>query len=503
MASQTLTLGFVPGDRPGFSTDWAHKMRDRCVAALKKISTVKLALPNPEFTTKGLVSNIHQATQVADQFKSMGVNRLLLGTMNFGDEEALSEVARQLEPEGASVMLFGTHDAVDSDGIRAKSDAFCGTLSASMNLHMAGVPFVFSGIMNPDQGQFLDTVKEFIASDPVDVMKEYEEQFDHKYPPPRSSGDHGEQIDAAVESFRDARLGQFGPRASGFVTCAFDERQLMKHFGQRVIPIDLAQVFGRANRLNDDDEQVSAGLKRIGDSADTANVPEAAVMKMAKLYVALQSFLQENKLAAAGHNCWTGIQTEYGICGCSVFSLLEDDGIPIACETDVYGAATMLLQSCIARAFGDDTRPHFMDWTIQHPTDPNLFQAWHCGKAPPSLFVSKPTIRSHEIIAPMLGEEISHGTLEGEIKPGEVTLCRLIEYDGEFRALVSAGQIESSQWKQMRGSWGWVRMPDLNQLYRILIEKGFSHHVSLIHGNYAQVTAEVCTQLGMEVVWVD
>ena len=82
-------------------------------------------------------------------------------------------------------------------------------------------------------------------------------------------------------------------------------------------------------------------------------------------------------------------------------------------------------------------------------------------------------------------------------------MCRLVEHDGAFRALVSKGQIEPSPWKQMRGSWGWVRMPDLNQLYRILIEKGFSHHVSLIHGDYAQVTAEVCNQLGMEVVWVD
>ena len=503
MVSQTLTLGFVPGDRPGFSTEWALRMRDRCVTALKQIPNVKLVLPNPEFTSKGLVSNIDQAAQVADQFKSMAVNRLLLGTMNFGDEEALSEIARQLEPEGASVMLFGTHDAVDSEGIRAKSDAFCGTLSASMNLHMAGVPFIFSGIMDPDQGQFLDSVKEFIASDPVDVMKEYEKQFDHKYPPPRSSGNHIAQINAAAESFCNARLGQFGPRASGFVTCAFDERQLMKQFGQRVVPIDLAKVFGRANRLDDSDEGVNAALERISESANTTQVPQAAVMKMAKLYVALRSFIQEHKLAAAGHNCWTGIQTEYGICGCSVFSLLEDDGIPITCETDVYGAATMLLQSCIARAFDDGTRPHFMDWTIQHPTDPNLFQAWHCGKAPPSLFVSKPTIRSHEILLPLLGEDISHGTLEGEIKPGEVTLCRLVEHDGAFRALVSKGQIEPSPWKQMRGSWGWVRMPDLNQLYRILIEKGFSHHVSLIHGDYAQVTAEVCNQLGMEVVWVD
>jgi L-fucose isomerase-like protein len=224
---------------------------------------------------------------------------------------------------------------------------------------------------------------------------------------------------------------------------------------------------------------------------------------MAKLYVSLAGLIAEHRLVALGHNCWTSIQSEYGICGCGVFSYLEDDGYPIACETDVYGAASLLLQKVVAKQLGVETRPFFMDWTIQHPTDPNLFQAWHCGKAPISTFAKKPAIRTHEILGPLLGENVCGGTMEGEFRTGPVTLFRLTEYGGKFRAMITRGVIETSDWKNMRGSWGWVRVKDLAGLYRCLIEKGFSHHVSLMYGDHAELTAATCRELQMEVVWVE
>jgi L-fucose isomerase-like protein len=238
-------------------------------------------------------------------------------------------------------------------------------------------------------------------------------------------------------------------------------------------------------------------------SDTTIEVGPEPVKRMAKLYVALRALLESNRLAAAGHNCWTSIQSEYGISGCTVFSLLEEDGWPITCETDVYGAATMLLQRCVGEQAGDRRRPFFMDWTIRHPGDANVFQAWHCGKAPISVFKSRPAIRVHEILDPIMGPDHASGTLEGEFRPGPVTLFRLVEYGGKFRGVITRGTIEAREWPDMRGSWGWVRVRDLASLYRVLIEKGFSHHVSLMYGDHAEATAAACELLGAEVVWVE
>lgn len=499
MPVANLKLGFVPGDRPVFSTAWALQMRDRCVKTLRGIAGVELVLPDESISTKGLVRSMEQAEAVAEQFRLAGVNRLLLGTMNFGDEEALCEVARRLR---VPVLLLGTPDAVLNNGKRAGSDSFCGTLSVSMNLHTAGIPFTFAGILEPESEAFRDSVTRFIGASESALRAGFSESFDRRMNPPPVSASMSAIARKAADEFRGARLGQFGPRARGFTTCAFDERQLLRQYGQRVVPIDLALVFGNANRLADTAPEVATAAKKIMGGA-TSEVAPPVIVKMAKLYVSLQGLIHEHRIDALGHNCWTSIQSEYGICGCGVFSFLEDDGYPIACETDVYGAASLLLQKVIAKQFRQETRPFFMDWTIQHPKDPNLFQAWHCGKAPISVFTNKPAIRTHEILGPLLGEASCGGTMEGELRTGPVTLLRLTEYGGRFRAMITRGAIETSEWANMRGSWGWVRVRDLNGLYRCLIEKGFSHHVSLIHGDHAELTAATCRELEMEVVWVE
>ena len=499
MSHTTVKLGFVPGDRPVFSTAWALRMRDRCVETLRKIAGVELVLPGEAITTKGLVRSMEQAEAVAEQFRKAGVERLLLGTMNFSDEEALCEVARRLR---VPVLLLGTPDAVLADGKRAGSDSFCGTLSVSMNLHTAGIPFSFAGILDPANDLFHQSVERFIAAPAPILARESEHAFQRGSSAPATSATVEPIAKRAAADFRGARLGQFGPRARGFTTCAFDERQLLRQFGQRVVPIDLALVFGNANRLSDDAPEVRAAAARITGGAKS-EVAAPVITKMAKLYLSLQGLIREHRIVALGHNCWTSIQSEYGVCGCGVFSYLEEDGYPIACETDVYGAASLLLQKCVAKQLGVETRPFFMDWTIQHPTDKNLFQAWHCGKAPISVFTQKPAIRTHEILGPLLGEAVCGGTMEGELRTGEVTLLRLTEYGGKFRAMITRGVIETSSWQNMRGSWGWVRVRDLDGLYRTLIEKGFSHHVSLIHGDHAVATAATCRELDMEVVWVD
>jgi hypothetical protein len=39
---------------------------------------------------------------------------------------------------------------------------------------------------------------------------------------------------------------------------------------------------------------------------------------------------------------------------------------------------------------------------------------------------------------------------------------------------------------------------DLNKLYNTLVIEGFTHHASLIHGDYGSVIKEACDLLGIE-----
>ena len=93
------------------------------------------------------------------------------------------------------------------------------------------------------------------------------------------------------------------------------------------------------------------------------------------------------------------------------------------------------------------------------------------------------TIKYHSILGESLGIDRSMGTGEFQVKPGMVTLCRLIEREGQFKMLISKGEIVPSK-QNLRGSWSWVQVPDLDKLYNTLVMEGFTHHASLIHGDY-------------------
>jgi L-fucose isomerase-like protein len=93
------------------------------------------------------------------------------------------------------------------------------------------------------------------------------------------------------------------------------------------------------------------------------------------------------------------------------------------------------------------------------------------------------------------------GTVEFQLKSGVVTLSSLQEDGGNFKMLVTKGKIVNLE-GTMKGSWSWVKVPDLDGLYRTLATEGFVHHASLIHGDFAQSIADACEIMGIEVVEV-
>jgi len=194
------------------------------------------------------------------------------------------------------------------------------------------------------------------------------------------------------------------------------------------------------------------------------------------------------------------VQEQYGICACYTLGRLTSQGMLAACEVDVYGALTMLVQYL---ATLEATVPHFIDWTIQHQEVPDVFLAWHCGNAPVCLAANSKEVQVREqaIMSRVVGPDKAKGAVEFQLKPGVVTLCRLVEYDGQFKMLITTGDILPSN-DHLRGSWAWVKVANLERLYRTLAEQGFTHHASMIHGDIADVVEAFCKLAGIEAVRV-
>ena len=68
--------------------------------------------------------------------------------------------------------------------------------------------------------------------------------------------------------------------------------------------------------------------------------------------------------------------------------------------------------------------------------------------------------------------------------------------------LIARGEILPSE-ERLAGTWSWVRVPDHDRLYRVLVEEGFIHHASMIHGDQRVPLRRACEFLDIRPIVVD
>jgi L-fucose isomerase-like protein len=465
-----VRIGFAPLHRRGFDEKWATQVKNRIVTASSKLEFIELVYPDSSLTDMGLVSDDNDAQKVVHLFKEKGVDGILLGTVSFGDE--LSGVTIAEEFKGYPLMVFGTREPESKPSDFKSSDSFCGTLSLASDLYRRKIPFTFLGIISPEDEVFLKGLENFARAT------------------------------AVVKGFVGARVGLVGSRPEAFETCTYNEAAMAKSFKQRVIPTSLSFIIEESRKLSEDSPEVIEILNDMR-TVDVGEVPVEDLVRMAKFEATLRRLVKEKGLDCLGIRCWTEIETYYNIFPCFVMGRLTQSGIMTSCEADVYGALTMLIQY---KASLETIPPHFIDWTIMHPKYPNIFLAWHCGNAPPNLahpdYPSK--VSYHDGFYKSRGIKC-YGTLNTILKSGMVTICRLTEYDGQFKMLVTRGEIvelndEASKRALKMGSAAWVKVADLDKLYKTLVQEGFVHHASMIHGDYSESIKQACTLLDIKVI---
>ena len=153
--------------------------------------------------------------------------------------------------------------------------------------------------------------------------------------------------DAALAAIRGSRIGLVGEHPLGFDTCRYEPADLDKLIGVAVEPIQLAQVFDKAKVAGSADVAAArAGVDR--SISGLAEVDQEQLDKSLRLYTALQSIAEGKDLKGMAVRCWPEMFTEYGCAVCGPMGMLTEEGLPCACEADVYGAVTSMLLQQIA-----------------------------------------------------------------------------------------------------------------------------------------------------------
>lgn len=481
-----VKIGFVPSYRHfGPFPEWCARMRKEGLEALRGIRGMSVIAPEPcpddperidaekGWLPDGAIWSLDQAEAAAEYFAREKVDGLVIAALNFGDERSAAKVAEKL---GVPVLLYATKEPPVPAGadMARVSDSYCGTLSIASALYRRKLPFHYAGIFYAGEAEFCQEAEKFARAV------------------------------AVVKALKGARLAQVGVRPTTFETVGYDEAAMIAKFGQNVIYSEIADLVTRAQAMADDDPRVIERAAAIRGGVGEMSVSSAWLLKAAKMEQAVVEFCNGNRVSALAMQCWPSIQGQWGFSTCALFGRLTEQGLLTACEADILGALSMLVSYAAALR---ETVPHFIDWTIQHREIENRLLAWHCGNAPACLAADnrRAAIRSRgdmEGLAVAGADAAMAGLYQFQVRPGKVTFCRLAEYDNRWKMLIAPGEIIPSEETQA-GTWAWVEVRDHRRLYRTLVEEGFVHHASMIHGDQVEVLKLACKFLDIDPVVVD
>ena len=124
---------------------------------------------------------------------------------------------------------------------------------------------------------------------------------------------------------------------------------------------------------------------------------------------------------------------------------------------------------------------------------------FHCGNTT-SGKLAFCEMRNQKIMARSPPVEVTNGTLEGDIMPGDITFFRLQSTaDCELRAYIAHGEVLPVATRSF-GSIGVFAIPEMGRFYRhVLIEKNFPHHGAVAFGHYGKALYEVFKYIGVPV----
>ena len=423
-----------------------------------------------------IIESETQMVEALEDVKKAGCNALVVYLGNFGPE--ISETLLAKHFEGPKMFCAAAEESQNdlSDG---RGDAYCGMLNASYNLR-------------------LRSVRAYIPEYPVGTAAECADMI-HEFVP----------IARAIYGLSKLKLITFGPRPNNFLACNAPIQQLY-NLGVEVEENSELDLFESFNK-HAGDERIPEVVADMEKELGQGNKKPEVLQKLAQYELTLLDWVEAHKgyreyVCIAG-KCWPAFQTQFGFVPCYVNSRLTGKlGIPVSCEVDVYGALSEFIGTCVSGEsvtlldINNSVPDDMYDADIKGKFDykhTDTFMGFHCGNTCSTRLVSC-EMKYQKIMARNLPIEVTNGTLEGDIAPGEITFYRLQSTsDNILRAYVAQGEVLPVATRSF-GGIGVFAIKEMGRFYRhVLIEKGYPHHGAVAFGHYGKALYEVFKYIGV------
>ena len=398
----------------------------------------------------GIVRDQMHLGPVVEHFRRAGIDGLFIPHCNFGTEGAAAMIAKRCD---VPTLLWAPRDEAPlPDGARLR-DSLCGSLATSGVLNVLQVPFSYIENCRVDDEPLRRGVDRFVRA--VGVVKK----------------------------LRSMRIGLVGQRIDFFWSTLVNEADILQRFGIEVLPIDLTNTIREIkNRVEANRTAYEAELAEDRQMVRFNHFPDdTAILANYAFRDILVEAAKRQSLDGIAVQSFDSIGKELGCFLSYGVSLACDLGVPIAPESDVYGAISSVL---LEAASGAD-RPSFLpDITIRHPANDNAVLLWHAD-APLSL-------RANDFVKvdlPWILTGQPTGLVHFKLQDGPLTLCRFAG-DAQNGYRLGFGEGHTTEGPYTQEFYTWMEVDNWPKWERQLIEGPYIHHCSCVFEHCADVFAE-------------
>ena len=424
-----------------------------------------------------IVENEIDMMNALEDLKKAECDALVVYLGNFGPETEETLLVKYFD---GPCMVVAAAEETGDDLVGGRGDAYCGVLNASYNLKLRNLHAYIPEYPVGDAEDVAAMIKDFVP------------------------------VATAVLAVKNLKIISFGPRPTNFLACNAPIKQLY-NLGVEIeenSELDLFEAFNK----HAGDERIPGVVAEMEAELGAGNKKPEVLAKLAQYELTLKDWVRDHngyrKYVAIAGKCWPAFQTQFGFVPCYVNSRLTGQGIPVSCEVDIYGClsefiGTVVSEDAVTLLDINNSVPADMykeEIEGKYPyTLKDTFMGFHCGNTASSK-LSFCEMRNQKIMARSLPVEVTNGTLEGDIKPGDITFFRLQSTaDNILRAYIAHGEVLPVATRSF-GSIGVFVIPEMGRFYRhVLIEKNFPHHGAVAFGHYGKALYEVFKYIGVEV----
>ncbi|WP_167956801.1 L-fucose/L-arabinose isomerase family protein [Anaerosporobacter faecicola] len=468
-----IKLGIVAVSRDCFPMSLSESRREEVVKAYtNKYGEI--------FECKTTIENEVDMRKALKEVNEAGCNALVIYLGNFGPESSETLLAKEFN---GPVMFVAAAEERGDSLLDGRGDAYCGMLNASYNLK-------------------LRNIKAYIPEYPVGTPSEVADMMADFLP-----------IARTINGLNNLKIISFGPRPQDFLACNAPIKQLY-NLGVEIQENSELDLYAAFNE-HAGDPRIADVVKDMEKELGDGNKMPGILPKLAQYEITLLDWMEANKgsrdYVVFANKCWPSFQTQFGFVPCYVNSRLTAQGIPVSCEVDIYGALSEYIGTCISQdavtlldinnsvpadMYESEIKGNY-EYTLK-----DTFMGFHCGNTP-SCKLSFCSMKNQKIMArslePNQEPNITRGTLEGDIMPGNITFFRLQSTsDALLKAYVAEGEVLPVATRSF-GAIGVFAIPEMGRFYRhVLVEKNYPHHGAVAFGHYGKAIFEVFKYLGVE-----